>query len=277
MSAQLLRVGQGFLLDEVDPESTPGYPRSKKRCRTRPPLGRARAGRLQERLYAQSRVDATHASVLLVLQAMDSAGKGGILRHVVGSVDPQGVTIAAFKKPTAEELAHDFLWRVKKRVPTPGTDRRLRPLALRGRADRTRARTRPARGDRAPLRRDQQIREEADGCRHPRRQGHAAHLARRAAGPAHGAARTTRQALEVQPRRRRRARALAEVHGGVPDGVRAHVDRPTPRGSSFPANRKWYARIAVQHLLLEALEDIDPHWPAATYVVEAEKARLAAS
>ena len=49
-------------------------------------------------------MDATHAAVLLVLQAMDSAGKGGILRHVVGSVDPQGVSIAAFKKPTDEEL-----------------------------------------------------------------------------------------------------------------------------------------------------------------------------
>ncbi|MBX4378593.1 polyphosphate kinase 2 family protein, partial [Mycobacterium tuberculosis] len=57
---------------------------------------------------------------LLVLQAMDTAGKGGIVRHVVGSVDPQGVELAAFKKPTEEELAHDFLWRIRKRVPRPG-------------------------------------------------------------------------------------------------------------------------------------------------------------
>ena len=65
-------------------------------------------------------MDATNASVLLVLQAMDSAGKGGILRHVVGSVDPQGVSITAFKKPTDEEPAHDFLWRVEARLPEPG-------------------------------------------------------------------------------------------------------------------------------------------------------------
>ena len=58
--------------------------------------------------------------MLLVLQAMDTAGKGGIVRHVVGSVDPQGVQLAAFKKPTEEELAHDFLWRIEKRVPEPG-------------------------------------------------------------------------------------------------------------------------------------------------------------
>ena len=70
---------------------------------------------------------------------------------------------------------------------------------------------------------------------------------------------------------------LAEVHGRLPDRVRAHLDRRTRRGTSCPANRKWYARLAVQHLLLEALEDIDPQWPAADFDVEAEKARLAAT
>ena len=58
--------------------------------------------------------------MLLVLQAMDTAGKGGIIRHVVGSVDPQGISLSAFKKPTDEEQRHDFLWRVKQRVPGPG-------------------------------------------------------------------------------------------------------------------------------------------------------------
>ena len=91
----------------------------------RPPSDDLSAGageldELQERLYAESRGGDATDSVLLVLQAMDSAGKGGIIRHVVGSVDPQGVTLTAFKKPTDEELAHDFLWRVEKRVPQPG-------------------------------------------------------------------------------------------------------------------------------------------------------------
>ena len=58
--------------------------------------------------------------MLLVVQAMDTAGKGGIVRHVVGSVDPQGVRITAFKAPTPEELAHDFLWRVATRAAGPG-------------------------------------------------------------------------------------------------------------------------------------------------------------
>ncbi|MCL2653445.1 MAG: polyphosphate kinase 2 family protein [Propionibacteriaceae bacterium] len=76
---------------------------------------------LQERLFANSRVDeTTTGSVLLVLQGMDTAGKGGVVTHVIGMVDPQGVSIRAFKAPTAEERAHDFLWRVRNALPTSG-------------------------------------------------------------------------------------------------------------------------------------------------------------
>src|SRR5690606_10689827 len=77
-------------------------------------------GELQERLFAGSRAGEAKHAVLLVLQAMDTAGKGGIVRHVVGEVDPQGVELAAFKAPTPEELEHDFLWRVERRLPQPG-------------------------------------------------------------------------------------------------------------------------------------------------------------
>src|SRR5690606_24819237 len=59
-------------------------------------------------------------SVLLVIQGMDTAGKGGVMRHVVGNVDPQGVAITAFKAPTKEELEHSFLWRIRKALPAPG-------------------------------------------------------------------------------------------------------------------------------------------------------------
>ena len=93
--AELLRVGRGVrALGTSIPSRTPGYAdgKSARRPKTSPP-GAEQLDELQERLYAQSRVDATDASVLLVLQAMDSAGKGGIIRHVVGSVDPQGVTL----------------------------------------------------------------------------------------------------------------------------------------------------------------------------------------
>jgi PPK2 family polyphosphate:nucleotide phosphotransferase len=74
---------------------------------------------LQERLWALRSVDTTRR-VLLVLQGMDTSGKGGTLRHTVGLMDPQGIKITSFKAPTEEERGHDFLWRVEKAVPAPG-------------------------------------------------------------------------------------------------------------------------------------------------------------
>jgi PPK2 family polyphosphate:nucleotide phosphotransferase len=70
---------------------------------------------LQELLYAENR-----HKVLIVLQAMDTGGKDGTIRHVFKAVNPQGVRVASFKKPTPEELARDFLWRVHKQVPGTG-------------------------------------------------------------------------------------------------------------------------------------------------------------
>ena len=75
--------------------------------------------RLQERLWAEATTGGSRR-VLLVLQGMDTSGKGGVTEHVVGSVGPIGVEYTAFKKPTDEELAHDFLWRIANRVPPPG-------------------------------------------------------------------------------------------------------------------------------------------------------------
>ena len=87
--------------------------------------------------------------VLLVLQGMDTSGKGGVLKHTVGLVDPQGVRITSFKAPTEEELAHDFLWRIRRAAARARLPGRLRPLPLRGRADRPGRGAREPRGDRA--------------------------------------------------------------------------------------------------------------------------------
>jgi len=76
---------------------------------------------LQERLFAEGVADVGHGrAVLLVLQGMDTSGKGGVLRHTVGLVDPQGVRITSFKAPTDEEKKHDFLWRIRKALPSAG-------------------------------------------------------------------------------------------------------------------------------------------------------------
>ena len=74
---------------------------------------------LQERLFAEH-TKGSKRRLLLVLQGMDTSGKGGTLRHTVGLMDPQGVKITSFKAPTPEERAHDFLWRIEKAAPEPG-------------------------------------------------------------------------------------------------------------------------------------------------------------
>src|SRR4029450_11029746 len=71
---------------------------------------------LQEKLHAEG-VSGGSRRVLLVLQGMDTSGKGGVLRHVVGQVDPQGCEITSIKAPTAEELAHHFLWLIRREGP----------------------------------------------------------------------------------------------------------------------------------------------------------------
>jgi PPK2 family polyphosphate:nucleotide phosphotransferase len=74
---------------------------------------------LQDRLWAESTAGGTRR-VLLVLQGIDTAGKGGVTEHVVGTFGPIGVEYTGFKAPTKGELAHDFLWRIRKRLPPPG-------------------------------------------------------------------------------------------------------------------------------------------------------------
>ncbi len=70
---------------------------------------------LQKRLYAQNK-----HRVLVVMQAMDTGGKDGCIKHVFSHIDPQGIHVRSFKKPSEEELAHDFLWRVHSKVPSTG-------------------------------------------------------------------------------------------------------------------------------------------------------------
>ncbi|MGN6445609.1 PPK2 family polyphosphate kinase [Amnibacterium sp.] len=74
---------------------------------------------LQERLWAEATVGGSRR-ILVVLQGMDTAGKGGVVSHAIGLLGPIGVEYTAFKKPTQEELEHDFLWRIRRRVPGPG-------------------------------------------------------------------------------------------------------------------------------------------------------------
>ena len=113
----LYRVKPGSRLDlaEWDPRDKSAFPVKKKEGRKRLLELNERLEELQELLYAEQK-----RKVLIVLQAMDSGGKDGTIRHVFEGVNPQGVRVASFKKPTPEELAHDYLWRVHKQTPGRG-------------------------------------------------------------------------------------------------------------------------------------------------------------
>ena len=106
---------QGFSLDRFDPH--PETPAGLDKAAAVPLLaaGIARLAALQEKLYASATW-----SVLLILQAMDTAGKDGTIRHVMSGVNPQGVTVTVFKAPGPEDLAHDFLWRPLRALPARG-------------------------------------------------------------------------------------------------------------------------------------------------------------
>jgi PPK2 family polyphosphate:nucleotide phosphotransferase len=97
-----------------DPRSTPGV-KGRKRAERETVQGAERLGKLQERLWAERR-----RSVLLVLQGMDTSGKNGAIKHVFRGLNPVGIDVASFERPTDEELAHHFLWRIERRLPRPG-------------------------------------------------------------------------------------------------------------------------------------------------------------
>jgi len=275
-ATELLRVGEGFRLSDVDPGSHPGYAGDKKSAEKDLAVGTEALGEQQERLFAASRTGDAKDAVLLVLQAMDSAGKGGIVRHVVGGVDPQGVELAAFKAPTKEELEHDFLWRIEKRLPQPGFigvfDRSHYEDVLVGK-----------------------VRALAPEDEIERRYGAINDFEARVAA---SGTRIVKVMLHISPEEQK-ARLMERLErpdkhwkynpGDVdermlwPQYMAAYqtvFERTSTEAAPWhvvPADSKWYARLAVQELLLAAVEDIDPQWPAADFDVEAEKKRLAAS
>ena len=275
-AVDLLRVREGFSLADCDPDSQPGFEGKKKDGEKALETGLEELSDLQEMLYAGSRTDTATEAVLLVLQGMDTAGKGGIVRHVVGAVDPQGVLIAGFGAPTREELAHDFLWRVEKKLPRLGFigvfDRSHYEDVLIGR-----------------------VRKLATPDEIERRYRAINHFERRARS---NGIRIVKVMLHISrdeqhdrlSDRLENADKHWKYHPGDVDerllwddymeAYQLVLERTSTDEAPWfvvPANEKWYARLAVQEILLSVLEEMDLAWPAADYDVEAEKRRLANS
>lgn len=264
-----------FELASIDPSSTPGFEGKKKDAEKALEKNSERLADLQERLFAESKFGGERR-VLLVLQAMDTAGKGGILRHVIGGVDPQGVKIRAFKAPTDEEKSHDFLWRIRKELPEAGFigvfDRSHYEDVL---IHRVREFSTP------------ETVEERYGIIQKFEEELVANGTVIIKVMLHISAEEQKERL--QERLDRPEKHWKYNPGDVDERLlwseyqeayEIALRRTTTESAPWyvvPANHKWYARWAVQQLLLDALEGIDPQWPGADYDVEAEKKRLAAS
>lgn len=108
-----IKPGRHVRLKDLDPDDSGKH--DKKSAHKRIAELQQRMDELQFRLYAEQK-----RSVLVCLQALDAGGKDGVIRHVFGSMNPQGCWVSSFKQPSAEELAHDFLWRIEAAAPRCG-------------------------------------------------------------------------------------------------------------------------------------------------------------
>ncbi|MCW2768840.1 MAG: phosphate--nucleotide phosphotransferase [Aeromicrobium sp.] len=229
-------------------------------------------GDLQEKLFANGRADVGPQRVLVVLQGMDTSGKGGIVRHVAGLVDPQGLAITSFKKPTPEELERDFLWRVEKALPGPGMigifDRSHYEDVLIGRVRKL-----------AP---DAEI-ERRYGAINDFEQAFTASGGVLLKCFLHITPEDQKDRLEARledPTKFWKYNTGDLDERAFWDDYQAAYAVAIERCSTVPwhlvpSGRKWYRNWAVATLLVEQLRALDLQWPAADFDVDAEKARLA--
>ena len=229
----------------------------------------------QEALFAEA-VGGGRRALLLVLQGMDTSGKGGVIRHVAGLVNPQGLQIASFKKPTPEERDQHFLWRIRAQVPVPGRigvfDRSHYEDVLVARVDALvpedvwRARYDEINAFEAEI--------TAQGVTmvkcmlHISPQEQAERLLARLDDPTK---RWKYNPGDLDVRAKWPAYQQAYV-----DALR-HCDTDGAPWYVIPSDRKWYRNWAIAALLAETLEELDPQFPASDLDVDAERARIAAS
>ncbi len=274
-AAPLLRVGDGFELSAVDTTGAPGFSGGKADGARVLQERSAELGALQERLFASSRAGDTR-SVLLVLQAMDTAGKGGIVTHALAGTDPQGLKVHAFKAPTPAERRHDFLWRIRRQLPSAG---------LIGVFDRSHY--------------EDVIVHRVKGLSAPdvieSRYGIIRDFEEELADAGTTVVKVMLHISAEEQKKRLLARLdQPDKHwkynpGDIDDRLlwpqfqeayQVALERTAADRAPWyviPADRKWYARIAVQSLLIDALTALDPQWPAADFDVKEEKRRVAAT
>ena len=271
----LLRAHPGQAMTDYDPDAVLGYPgRGKSDAAELTAALGPTLSDWQERFYAASRDASSPArSLLVVLQGLDTAGKGGVIRHVFGLVDPQGLKLHAFKQPTKTELSHHFLWRIKQQLPTRG---------LIGIFDRSQYE------DVLVVRVDQLVAEDVWQARYDQINKFEAALVK-------SGTTIIKCFLHISPdeQKQRLLARLADpakhwkyspgdvkVRSRWDDYMAAYqdvLDRCSTDQAPWyviPSNRKWYRNWAVATLLLEHLQELNPTWPKADFDVAAQIAAV---
>jgi PPK2 family polyphosphate:nucleotide phosphotransferase len=272
---ETFRVPAELDLSAVDPRARPIGPKDKSAAAERMADLGARLDRLQEALYAEATGGGDRA-LLLVLQGMDTSGKGGAIRHVGGLVNPMGLHIASFKKPTPEQLEHHFLWRVRRQVPRPGLiglfDRSHYEDVLVPRVegliseDVLRRRYEEINAFEAEL--------VAQGVTvvkcmlHISPQEQAERLLARLDDPT--------KRWKYSPGDLDSRAKWREYQQAYTDALR-HCDSDAAPWYVVPSDRKWYRNWAVASLLAETLTEMDPQFPQPKIDIDAERARISAS
>jgi PPK2 family polyphosphate:nucleotide phosphotransferase len=275
----LLRLPHGPVsMADLDPSATPGYPgKGKADAEALTDALGPQVSDLQEMLYAAGRSNPeTAPRLLFVLQGMDTSGKGGVIRHAMGLVDPQGIDLTAFKAPTEEERKHDYLWRIRNALPGAGKI---------GIFDRSHYE------DVLIVRVDALVSEDVWSKRYDEINAFEAEVAA-------GGTRIIKCMLNVsfEEQKARLAERLEDptkywkynpgdvdsrtkwpAYMEAYEALLEKCNTDVAPWHVIPADRKWYRNWAVAELLRETLAGMDLTWPPAEFDVEAEKKRVAAS
>jgi len=275
--SDLLRMtpGEPFDLGKLDPASTPGFKHGKKRARAEVAELGDRLSELHTRLHAASRGGAKDR-LLLLIQGTDCAGKDGITRHVARLLEPMWLRYAAFGKPTDEERQHHFLWRIRRQLPAAGE------IGVHNRTHYE---------DVLVVRVHNIVKEAVWQKRY-------AEINRFEQKLTQDGVKLVKVMLHISPQEQR-DRLLARItdpaklwkynpsdvderafqadYKQAYEAALAQCSTAAAPWFVVPADHKWYRDWAVAHLLLEALEEIDPQYPPPDFDVAAELARLEGS
>ena len=264
----------GLRLADIDCNSSPGFKGSKDDAPAIQAERNAAFATLQEMLYANGKKDDTNASLLLVLQGMDTAGKGGIVEHVVGSGNPMGIRYTSFGVPTEEERRHHYLWRIRNALPPSGHV---------GVFDRSHYE------DVLVVRVHHLVAPDVWGARYDEINAFEKELV-----DAGTVIVKVAMFVSLDEQKRRLAERLERpdkywkynpndlderaLWPSYQEAYQAVLDKTSTDYAPWhivPSDKKWYSRLAVTELLIEALKSLNLSWPPADFDVEAEKARLA--